>query len=95
MGDLIVTCTSVHSRNWRAANMLGKGLSLDEVLSNMGMVVEGVRTTKAAYQLAQKYEVAMPITSALYDVLFNDKHPKDAVDELMIRMKKREIDNLL
>ncbi|MFY3792850.1 NAD(P)H-dependent glycerol-3-phosphate dehydrogenase [Ureibacillus sp. MALMAid1270] len=95
MGDLIVTCTSVHSRNWRAGNMLGKGLSLDEVLSNMGMVVEGVRTTKAAYQLAQKYEVAMPITSALYDVLFNDKHPKDAVDELMIRMKKREIDNLL
>ena len=92
MGDLIVTCTSVHSRNWRAGNMLGKGLKLDEVLEQMGMVVEGVRTTKAAYQLALKYDVPMPITEQLYEVLFNDKHPKAAVDELMIRMKKPEID---
>lgn len=92
MGDLIVTCTSVHSRNWRAGNMLGKGLPLEEVLTQMGMVVEGIRTTKAAHQLAQKYDVAMPITAALYDVLFSDKTPKEAVDELMIRMKKPEID---
>lgn len=92
MGDLIVTCTSVHSRNWRAGNMLGKGLPLEEVLEQMGMVVEGIRTTKAAHQLAQKYDVAMPITAALYDVLFSDKTPKEAVDELMIRMKKPEID---
>lgn len=92
MGDLIVTCTSVHSRNWRAGNMLGKGKKLNEVLDQMGMVVEGVRTTKAAHQLAQKYNVPMPITDALYDVLFNDKKPKEAVDELMIRMKKSEID---
>ncbi|MFP3917997.1 NAD(P)H-dependent glycerol-3-phosphate dehydrogenase [Lysinibacillus telephonicus] len=95
MGDLIVTCTSVHSRNWRAGNMLGKGLKLDEVLEQMGMVVEGVRTTKAAYQLSEKYDVPMPITTELYNVLFNHKEPKVAVDELMIRMKKREIDNLL
>ena len=94
MGDLIVTCTSVHSRNWRAGNMLGKGMKLEQVLEEMGMVVEGVRTTKAAYQLAQKYDVAMPISTALYDVLFNDKDPKTAVDELMIRMKKSEIDEL-
>lgn len=94
MGDLIVTCTSVHSRNWKAGNMLGKGMKLDEVLAQMGMVVEGVRTTKAAYQLAQKYEVPMPITTALYDVLFNNKNPKDAVDELMLRLKKREFDFL-
>lgn len=92
MGDLIVTCTSVHSRNWRAGNMLGKGMKLDEVLEQMGMVVEGVRTTKAAFQLAKKYNVAMPITEQLYEVLFNDKHPKAAVDNLMIRMKKPEID---
>ena len=57
IGDLIVTCTSVHSRNWRAGNLLGKGKNLQEVLDNMGMVVEGVRTTKAAWQLAQKYNV--------------------------------------
>ncbi|WP_342469690.1 NAD(P)H-dependent glycerol-3-phosphate dehydrogenase [Ureibacillus sp. FSL K6-3587] len=94
MGDLIVTCTSVHSRNWKAGNMLGKGMKLDEVLDNMGMVVEGVRTTKAAYQLAQKYDVSMPITTALYQVLFENKDPKDAVDELMHRLKKREIDYL-
>ncbi|SOC20140.1 glycerol 3-phosphate dehydrogenase (NAD(P)+) [Ureibacillus xyleni] len=94
MGDLIVTCTSVHSRNWRAGNMLGKGMKLEKVLEQMGMVVEGVRTTKAAYQLSQKYEVPMPITTALYEILFNEKEPKIAVDELMIRMKKREIDDL-
>ena len=57
MGDLIVTCTSVHSRNWRAGNMLGKGHSLEEVLENMGMVVEGVRTTKAAHELAEKWKL--------------------------------------
>lgn len=95
MGDLIVTCTSIHSRNYRAGNLLGKGHNLNDVLDQMGMVVEGVRTTKAAYQLAQKYEVPMPITFALYDVLFNEKVPKAAVDELMIRMKKQEIDELL
>lgn len=53
MGDLIVTCTSVHSRNWRAGNMLGKGMKLEQVLDEMGMVVEGVRTTKATYQLSK------------------------------------------
>lgn len=95
IGDLIVTCTSVHSRNWRAGNMLAKGMSLDEVLENMGMVVEGVRTTKAAYQLAAKYDVKMPITFALYDVLFNGKNPKDAVDLLMARVRKSEMEDLV
>ncbi|MET3696125.1 glycerol 3-phosphate dehydrogenase (NAD(P)+) [Bacillus oleivorans] len=92
IGDLIVTCTSVHSRNWRAGNMLGKGKDLEEVLSSMGMVVEGVRTTKAAYQLAQHYEVDMPITTALYRVLFENINPKDAVDALMARMKTHEME---
>jgi len=94
IGDLIVTCTSVHSRNWRAGNLLGKGHSLDEVLENMGMVVEGVRTTKAAYQLAKKMKVEMPITSVLYDVLFNDLEPKAAVDSLMGRVKTHEMEDL-
>jgi glycerol-3-phosphate dehydrogenase (NAD(P)+) len=94
IGDLIVTCTSVHSRNWRAGNLLGKGQSLEEVLENMGMVVEGVRTTKAAYQLANKMNVSMPITNALYDVLFNNKHPKEAVDSLMARGKTHEMEDL-
>ncbi|PLT28324.1 NAD(P)H-dependent glycerol-3-phosphate dehydrogenase [Peribacillus deserti] len=95
IGDLIVTCTSVHSRNWRAGNMLGKGQKLDQVLENMGMVVEGVRTTKAAYQLAEKYDVSMPITHALYNVLFNNADVEDAVDELMNRMKKHEMEDLV
>lgn len=94
IGDLIVTCTSVHSRNWRAGNLLGKGHNLQEVLDNMGMVVEGVRTTKAAKQLAEKYEVNMPIADALYDVLFNNINAKDAVDRLMARDKKDEMDDL-
>jgi glycerol-3-phosphate dehydrogenase (NAD(P)+) len=95
IGDLIVTCTSVHSRNWRAGNLLGKGKNLDEVLDNMGMVVEGVRTTKAAYQLAKKYNVSMPITFALYDVLFNGENAKDAVDVLMARGKTHEMEDLV
>ncbi|HAQ08754.1 MAG TPA: NAD(P)H-dependent glycerol-3-phosphate dehydrogenase [Bacillus bacterium] len=94
IGDLIVTCTSVHSRNWRAGNMLGKGHNLEEVLENMGMVVEGVRTTKAAYQLAEKFNVKMPITSALNNILFNNVNPKDAVDELMSRQKTHEMEDL-
>lgn len=95
IGDLIVTCTSVHSRNWRAGNLLGKGHSLEEVLDNMGMVVEGVRTTKAAYQLSKKYEVKMPITEALHRVLFEGVHPKDAVDSLMNRSKTNEMEDLV
>lgn len=94
IGDLIVTCTSVHSRNWRAGNMLGKGMKLNEVLENMGMVVEGVRTTKAAHQLADKYDVQMPITNALYSVLFNEFNPKEAVDNLMGRLKTHENEDL-
>ncbi|RXJ03934.1 NAD(P)H-dependent glycerol-3-phosphate dehydrogenase [Anaerobacillus alkaliphilus] len=94
LGDLIVTCTSVHSRNWRAGNLLGQGNSLDEVLANMGMAVEGVRTTKAAYQLALREGVEMPITAVLYDVLFNNKQPQIAVEELMGRVKTHEVENL-
>ncbi|KUP06585.1 glycerol-3-phosphate dehydrogenase [Bacillus coahuilensis p1.1.43] len=94
IGDLIVTCTSVHSRNWRAGNMLGKGLSIEEVLDKMGMVVEGIRTTKAAYQLCEKYEVDMPITTVLYHVLFDGVSAKEGVDQLMGRMKKHEMEEL-
>ena len=93
VGDLIVTSTSVHSRNWRAGNLLGKGNSLDEVLSKMNMVVEGVRTTKAAHQLSKSLNVEMPITNGLYDILFNDKKPKNVVEQLMNRDKKQEMDD--
>lgn len=94
IGDLIVTCTSQHSRNWRAGYAIGKGQKLSEVLNNMGMAVEGVRTTLAAYQLSQKYNVDMPITKELYNVLFNDKDPKQAVDDLMTRKRTHEVEDL-
>ncbi|MFD1038697.1 NAD(P)H-dependent glycerol-3-phosphate dehydrogenase [Virgibacillus byunsanensis] len=94
VGDLIVTCTSVHSRNWRAGNLLGKGNKLDDVLDQMGMVVEGVRTTKAAYQFAKKQNIEMPITLGIYEILFNDKEPKQVVEQLMNRNKREEMDDL-
>lgn len=94
MGDLIATCTSVHSRNWRAGNLLGKGHSLDETLEQIGMAVEGVRTTEAGYLLAKQQNVSMPITEVLYEVLFSGKDPKQAVDELMGRGKRSEYNDI-
>ncbi len=94
LGDLIVTCTSVHSRNWRCGYQLGQGNTLDEVLANMGMVVEGVRTTKAAYQLSQKFQIEMPITEALYDMLYNGLDVKTATEQLMGRTTKHELERL-
>jgi len=93
VGDLIVTCTSRHSRNWRAGAMLAEGLGLDEVLRRMGMVVEGVRTTQAAQRLAARYEVEMPITNELFQVLFEGKDPSRAVGALMGRVRTHEIEN--
>lgn len=93
VGDLIVTCTSVHSRNWRTGNLLGKGQALDEVLEQMGMVVEGVSTTKAAFQLAKSKNVDMPITTGLYEIFYNNKSPKLVVEQLMSRDKKEEMDS--
>ncbi|MDB4866617.1 MAG: NAD(P)H-dependent glycerol-3-phosphate dehydrogenase [Cohnella sp.] len=94
VGDLIVTCTSPHSRNWRAGSMLAQGLPLAEVLERMGMVVEGVRTTKAAHDLAALYGVEMPITEQLYSVLFEAKPPEQAVGDLMGRVRTHEIEEI-
>lgn len=93
VGDLVVTCTSVHSRNWRAGHLLGSGRSLQEILDQMDMAVEGVRTTKAAYQLAAQQNVEMPITTGLYEILFNNKNPRDVVENLMNRDKREEMDS--
>lgn len=90
VGDLIVTCTSVHSRNWRAGNLLGKGHSLDEVLDNMGMIVEGVSTTKAAMELAERLNIDMPITETIYSVLYEGNDIKQAAKDIMLRDAKVE-----
>lgn len=94
VGDLVVTCTSKHSRNWRAGYMLGQGKPLDEVLQTMGMVVEGVKTTKTTYTLAKQYEVSMPITDQLHEVLFAGKEPQLAVGHLMGRVRTHEIEEI-
>lgn len=94
VGDLIVTCTSQHSRNWRTGYLLGKGKSLDTILAEMGMVVEGVKTTKAAYHLSRQRNVQMPITNELYQVLFEGKQLVNAVEDLMGRVKTREIEQV-
>ncbi len=92
IGDLIVTCTSMHSRNRRAGILIGKGHKLEETLQEVHMVVEGVRTAAAAHELAQKYQVNMPIVDEAYSILFEGKDPKEAVTALMMRRKKGESD---
>ncbi|WP_022796778.1 NAD(P)H-dependent glycerol-3-phosphate dehydrogenase [Bavariicoccus seileri] len=90
VGDLIVTCTSHHSRNWRAGYAIGQGEPLDQVLKNMGMVVEGVSTTKAVYELSKEVGVEMPITNALYHVLYEGGDIKAGIAKLMNRDPKSE-----
>ena len=90
IGDLIVTCTSMHSRNRRAGIMLGEGKSLEETLDEVKMVVEGVNTAQAAYGLAKKFGVSMPITEEINKVLFQGKDAHKAVMELMMREGKSE-----
>ncbi|MDP3058235.1 MAG: NAD(P)H-dependent glycerol-3-phosphate dehydrogenase [bacterium] len=95
MGDLIVTCTSVHSRNRRAGLALAEGKSLSDILSGTNMVVEGVNATMVANNLSIRHQIAMPITEALYQVLFNSLAPRDAVQSLMTRLAKSEVDEVL
>ena len=90
IGDLIVTCTSMHSRNRRAGILLGKGKSLDETLKEVHMVVEGVHTAKAAYELSKKHDVNMPLVNEAYNILFNNKNAKQVVKDLMNREKTFE-----
>lgn len=87
IGDLIVTCTSTHSRNYTLGFKLGQGQTMDEALNEMNMVVEGIYTTNSVYHLAKQQNVDMPITNALYKVLFEDNPVKDSVKDLMGRDK--------
>lgn len=87
IGDLIVTCISTHSRNFTLGYKLGQGESMDQALSEMNMVVEGIYTTKSVYHLAKEKNVDMPITNALYRVLFENISVKECVKDLMERDK--------
>ena len=90
LGDLIVTCLSEHSRNRTAGKLMGQGKTLEEARKQIGMVIEGVDNIEVAYELAQKYDVDMPIVNAVYDMLYNNLSPKEGVIRLMTRDKKSE-----
>lgn len=90
IGDLIVTCASVHSRNRKAGYLIGKGMTMQEAMDEVKMVVEGVYSAKAAAKLAEKYGVSMPIVEEVNKVLFEGKSPAQAVDDLMQRESRSE-----
>jgi len=95
IGDLIVTCTSMYSRNRKAGILIGKGMEIDDVIETVGMVVEGIKTTKSAYELAKKHDIDMPITEEIYDVIYNNKDVKSSVINLMLRDKKHEMEDII
>ncbi len=90
LGDLVVTCGSQHSRNRQAGVLLGQGQKLDEVLPQVGMVVEGVNATKIAHELAARYDVDMPLTECIYQVLYDELPIKEVSARLMLRNQKPE-----
>ncbi len=90
IGDLIVTCTSMHSRNRRCGIMIGEGIDTQTAIKNVGMVVEGIFTCKAAYELAKKYDVEMPIVNGIYAIINDGMDPKEVVRKLMTRKRKSE-----
>ncbi len=94
IGDLIVTCTSMHSRNRRAGILIGRGKTVEEAVNEVKMVVEGINTTKSVYELSQKIGIEMPITSELYKILYEGKGPRDAVFDLMLRDKRHETEEV-
>lgn len=90
LGDLVVTCNSEHSRNGRAGKLIGEGSSPERAIQEVGMAVEGIATTRAAYEISRQLGVEMPITGTVYEVLFNGRSPRDEVWRLMERDKRDE-----
>ncbi len=92
LGDLITTCVSPYGRNRSVGEQIAKGKKLSQLLEEMDQVAEGILTTKSVYKLANKFDVEMPITREIYNVLFEDKDPMKAVNELMVRNPKSEVE---
>ena len=90
IGDLVVTCMSAHSRNRALGEQIGQGKTLEDIQSGMDMVAEGVRTTQSIHDLARRHDLEMPITEAVYAVLFEGQAPREMVEQLMTRSAKRE-----
>jgi glycerol-3-phosphate dehydrogenase (NAD(P)+) len=94
VGDLVLTCTGALSRNHKVGKMIGEGKTLDEILSSMSMVAEGVRTARSVYNLSNNISVEMPIAHAVYSVLYESLNPQDAVYQLMTRSLKSELEDV-
>ena len=92
MGDLIVTCTSMHSRNRRAGILIGQGHDAQRAMQEVGAVVEGYYAAKATHELAKKCGVEMPITEAAYRVLYEKHDPREEINRLMLRQKTCEVE---
>lgn len=90
LGDLIVTCLSEHSRNRKAGRCIGRGLSVEETKREVGMTIESFENIEMAYKLSKKYNIEMPIVNTVYEVLYNNLTPQDAINKLMTREKKSE-----
>jgi glycerol-3-phosphate dehydrogenase (NAD(P)+) len=84
LGDLIVTCTSEHSRNRRFGEKIGSGLSIEEAQKSIGQVIEGIRATKAAYEVGKKFQLELPIVQQIYRVLYEGGDPREAVYQFMV-----------
>ena len=95
VGDLIVTCTSMHSRNRRAGILIGSGKNLQETLDEVKMVVEGITATEVAYEVAKELNIEMPITNAIYSVLYEGNNPHEVVIDLMMRNKTHELEEIV
>lgn len=93
MGDLVLTCTGDLSRNRTVGLKIGRGMSLNQITGGMNMVAEGIKTARSAYELAKKMNVDMPITTQVYQILYEGKEPKEAVKELMTRELKGELEH--
>ena len=89
-GDLVVTCLSEHSRNRKAGFLVGQGKTIEEAKEEVGMVIESIDNIEVAYELGKKYQIEMPILNTVYDILYNNLQPKEAVTRLMSREKKAE-----
>jgi glycerol-3-phosphate dehydrogenase (NAD(P)+) len=92
IGDLVLTCTGTLSRNWTVGHKMGQGMKLDAILSDMRTVAEGVKTTKSVYNMSRKLGVEMPIVEQVYRMLYEDLDPKEALQTLMSRDLRHEID---
>ncbi len=94
VGDLVLTCTGDVSRNHTVGKKIGEGMKLNEILSEMRMVAEGVKTARSVYNLSRKLGVEMPISHEVYHVLYDNISPKEALHRLMTRDLKQELDEV-